>query len=59
MAGGNPLGILAAAFLLSVVTAGGDILQMTQAIPGAVVNILMALILFVILARRSGKGAAK
>ena len=59
MAGGNPLGILAAAFLLSVVTAGGDILQMTQAIPGAVVNILMALILFVVLARRSGKGAAK
>jgi ABC-type uncharacterized transport system permease subunit len=45
--------------LLSVVIAGGDILQMTQAIPGAVVNILMALILFVVLARRSGKGAAK
>ena len=59
MAGGSPLGILAAAFLLSVVTAGGDILQMTQAIPGAVVNILMALILFVVLARRGGKGAVK
>jgi general nucleoside transport system permease protein len=59
MAGGNPLGILAAAFLLAIVTAGGDILQMTQAIPGAVVNILMALILFVVLARRSGKGTGK
>ena len=59
MAGGSPLGILAAAFLLSVVTAGGDILQMTQAIPGAVVNILMALILFVVLGRRGGKGAVK
>jgi general nucleoside transport system permease protein len=59
MAGGHPLGILAAAFLLAIVTAGGDILQMTQAIPGAVVNILMALILFVVLARRSGKGAGK
>jgi simple sugar transport system permease protein len=59
MAGGHPLGILAAAFLLATVTAGGDILQMTQAIPGAVVNILMALILFVVLARRSGKGTGK
>jgi simple sugar transport system permease protein len=59
MAGGHPLGILAAAFLLAIVTAGGDILQMTQAIPGSVVNILMALILFVVLARRSGKGKGK
>ncbi len=54
MAGGHPLGILAAAFLLAVVTAGGDILQMTQALPGSVVNILMAVILFVILGRRPG-----
>jgi len=54
MAGGHPLGILGAAFLLAVVTAGGDILQMTQAIPGSVVNILMAVILFVILGRRAG-----
>ena len=54
MAGGHPLGILAAAFLLAVVTAGGDILQMTQAIPGSVVNILMAAILFVVLGRRPG-----
>jgi simple sugar transport system permease protein len=56
MAGGHPLGILGAAFLLAVVTAGGDILQMTQAIPGSVVNILMAVILFVILGRQPGLG---
>ena len=55
MACGHPLGILGAAFLLAVVTAGGDILQMTQAIPGSVVNILMAVILFVILGRRPGE----
>ena len=55
MAGGHPLGILGAAFLLAVVTAGGDILQMTQALPGSVVNILMAVILFVILGRRPGE----
>ena len=53
MAGGHPLGILAAAFLLAVITAGGDILQMSQAVPGSVVNILMAVILFVVLGRRA------
>jgi simple sugar transport system permease protein len=53
MAGGHPLGIAVAAFALAVITAGGDILQMTQALPGAVVNILMAAVLFVVLARRA------
>jgi len=52
MAGGHPVGMLAAAFLLAVVTAGGDVLQMTQALPGSAVNILMAVILFVVLGRR-------
>jgi ABC-type uncharacterized transport system permease subunit len=52
MASGHPLGIVAASFLLSVVTAGGDILQMTQTLPGSVVNILMAIILFVVLGRQ-------
>jgi ABC-type uncharacterized transport system permease subunit len=56
MAGGSPWGILAAAFLLSIITAGGDILQMTQGVTGSVVNILVALILFVVLARRGRKG---
>lgn len=52
MAGGNPLGIVAASFLLAVITSGGDILQMTQALPASVVNILMAVILFIVLGRR-------
>lgn len=52
MAGGNPWGIVAGSFLLAIITTGGDILQMTQRIPGSVVNILMALMLFVVLARR-------
>ncbi len=56
MAGGNPLGILGAAFLLAVITAGGDILQMAHRIPGSVVNILMALVLFIVLARPGRKG---
>ncbi len=58
MAGGNPWGIAAAAFLLAIITAGGDILQMTQRLPGSVVNILMALILFVVLARRERRARA-
>jgi ABC-type uncharacterized transport system permease subunit len=59
MAGGNPLGIVAAAFLLAIVTAGGDILQMAHGLPASAVNILNALILFVVLARHGGKGEVK
>ena len=55
MAGGHPAGIVAAAFVLAVITAGGDILQMTQALPGSVVNILMAVVLFVVLGRQAGR----
>ena len=54
MAMGNAAGMAAAAFLLAIITAGGDILQMNLHIPGSVVNILMAIILFVILARKGG-----
>jgi general nucleoside transport system permease protein len=55
MAGGHPAGIVAAALVLAVITAGGDILQMTQALPGSVVNILMAVMLFVVLGRQAGR----
>jgi general nucleoside transport system permease protein len=54
MAWGNAAGIVAAAFLLAIITAGGDILQMTLRVPASVVNILMAIILFIILARKGG-----
>jgi simple sugar transport system permease protein len=56
---GNPLGIVAAAFLISIITAGGDILQMTHRIPAAAIHILMALVLFVVLARNTGKRGGK
>lgn len=58
LAGGNPLGILFMAFLLAVITSGGDILQITQGLPFAVINILSALILFVVLARPIQEGKA-
>jgi ABC-type uncharacterized transport system permease subunit len=51
LAGGNPVGIVLMAFLLSIIASGGTILQITQGLPYAVVNILMALILFIVLAR--------
>jgi simple sugar transport system permease protein len=54
LAGGRPLGILLMAFLFATITSAGDILQITQSLPYAVVNILLALILFIVLARRPG-----
>jgi simple sugar transport system permease protein len=59
MAGGHPAGIVAAAFLLAIVTAGGDILQMAHRLPGSVVNILNALILFVVLSHQGRKAGMK
>lgn len=51
LAGGSPLGILTMSFLLAIIFAGGTLLQITQGVPFATVNVLMALILFVVLAR--------
>jgi ABC-type uncharacterized transport system permease subunit len=56
MSAHNPVWIVVMSFLLAVITSGRDILQITQNLPGAAVNILMAAILFVLLARR-GTGA--
>jgi simple sugar transport system permease protein len=55
MSGHNPVLIVVMSFLLAVITSGRDVLQITQNLPGAAVNILMALILFVVLARRGAK----
>lgn len=56
LANGNPWGILVMSFVLAVISSGGDILQITQGLPYSVVNILMALILFLVLARGNWKG---
>jgi simple sugar transport system permease protein len=55
MSGGDPLGMVASAFLLSIIISGGDILQMAHGLPGSAVHILLALILFVVLARTGWK----
>ena len=51
LAGGSPLGMLLMSFLLAVIFAGGSLLQLTQGVPFAAVNVLMALILFIVLAQ--------
>jgi ABC-type uncharacterized transport system permease subunit len=59
LAGGRVAGILVMAFLFAVVSSVGDILQITQGVPYAVINLLMAVILFIVLGqRRRGVGAS-
>jgi simple sugar transport system permease protein len=52
-------GILAMSFLFAVISSIGDILQITQGLPFAVVNILMAVILFIVLGRRQSGSAGR
>jgi general nucleoside transport system permease protein len=59
LAGGSPVGIILMTFLFALITSVGDILQITQGLPYAVVNILMAVILFVVLGRRPVRRAAR
>lgn len=58
LAGHNPLTIVLMVFVLAVLTAGGDSLQINQGLPFASVNLLMALTLFSVLALRSNPRAA-
>ena len=55
LAGGSPVGIVVMSFLMAVIASAGTVLQITQGLPYAVVNILMALILFIVLARPAVK----
>jgi simple sugar transport system permease protein len=59
LAGMRAGGIVAMSFLFAVISSVGDILQITQGLPFAVVNILMAVILFMVLGRRSAGSAAR
>lgn len=55
----NPLGILVMAFLMALIAASGFTLQITQMLPYAAVNVLMALILFTVLAKPLAKGGRR
>ncbi|MBW8012848.1 MAG: ABC transporter permease [Chloroflexi bacterium] len=48
---GDPIGIFITSFVVSVIITGGNMLQLTIGIPYAVINILLALTLFVVLAK--------
>jgi simple sugar transport system permease protein len=48
---GDPLAILMVSFLVAVINTGGNLLQLTQGLPYAVINILLALALYIVLAR--------
>lgn len=52
LGGHRPLGILLACLLFGAISVGGDSLQLALGLPGSTVNILMALILFAVLAGR-------
>src|SRR5580658_1384860 len=52
LAGNSAWGIVVMAFLFAVINSVGDILQITQDVPYAVVNLLMATILFIVLGQR-------
>jgi general nucleoside transport system permease protein len=55
LAGGRPLGIILMSFLFAIITSAGDILQITQGLPYAVVNILLAMMLFIVLGRSTAR----
>jgi ABC-type uncharacterized transport system permease subunit len=54
LAGTSAIGIVVMSLLFAVVSSVGDVLQITQGLPFAVVNILMAVILFIVLGRPTG-----
>jgi len=55
----HPGRVVLAAFLLAVIVVGGDSLQITSHLPGAAVNVLMALVLLAVLSQRPrGKATA-
>ena len=51
----HPLGIVVMALLLGVLSVGGDMVQISLGLPYATVNILMALIFFIVLGSRFRK----
>lgn len=51
LAGGTPVGILVMSLVMAVLFSAGSLLQITQGVPFAAVNVLMALILFIVLVK--------
>lgn len=58
LAAHRPLPIVVMAALLAVLSVGGDVLQISAGLPSSATNILMALILFFVLAGQAGRARA-
>lgn len=57
LAGHNPRLIVPMAFLIAVLAAGGDVLQITKGLPYALVNVMSALLMIIVLfGRARGRG---
>ncbi len=56
MALNHPLWLVATAFIIGIISVGGNTLQISSGLPSSSVNILMALVLFAILAVGKKKG---
>ena len=53
LVGGDPIGIIVMSFIVSLIYSGGNLLQITSGVPYSIINILLALTLFVVLAQPS------
>jgi len=51
LAGGSPVGMITMSFILAVIFSAGSLLQITQGVPFAAINVLMAIVLLVVLAK--------
>ncbi len=59
LAGHNPRLLVPMAFLLAVLASGSDVLQITQGLPYALVNVMSAALMMIVLLGRAQKGAAR
>lgn len=50
---GDPFGIIIMSFIISTIYSGGNLLQITSGVPYSIINILLALTLFIVLAKPS------
>jgi len=51
MAGGGPVGMITMSFVLATIFSAGALLQVTQGVPFSAINVLMAIVLLVVLAK--------
>jgi len=58
LAGHNPRLIIPMTFLLAVLASSGDILQITQGLPSAIVNVLSAILMLIVLLGRARRKTA-